>query len=106
MESLARSYLPATSSHPGSAGEAAATRKRSKFAAISLTHIFVPVEVETLGPVNAERLCFPDQIGERLFAVTRDPRESSLLYQRLSVIVQRFYMIAFRGLNSETDTEA
>ena len=61
----------------------------------------------TLGPVNAEELRFLDQIGDRLSAVTGDPRESSFSYQRLSVLVQRFNMIAFRGsFISGTDTEA
>ena len=54
--------LSAISSHPGLAAEAAAVHKRSKYAAIMLTHIFVPVVVETLGHVNAEGLRLPDQI--------------------------------------------
>ena len=107
VESLAPSYLSATSLLPGLAAEEAATRKSSKYSAIMLTHIFVPVAVETLGPVNAEELRFLDQIGDRLSAVTGDPRESSFLYQRLSVLVQRFKVIAFRGsFISEMDTEA
>ena len=65
---------------PGSVAEAAATRKSSKYAAITLTHIFVPVAVEALGPVNAEDLRFLDQIGDSLSAVTGDPRESYFLY--------------------------
>ena len=107
MDSLAPSHLSATSSLPGSAAEAAAVRKRSKYAAITLTQIFVPVAVETLGPVNADDLRFLDQSGDRVSAVTGDPRESFFLYQRQSVLVQRFNMVAFRGsFISETDTEA
>ena len=105
MDSLAPSYLSATFSRSGSAAEASAVRKSSKYAAITLALNFVPVAVETLGPADAEGLRFLDQIGDRLPAVTGDPRESSL-YQRLSVLVQRFNMIAFRGsFISETDTE-
>ena len=88
---LAPSYLSAISL-PDSKAEAAAAWKRSKYAAITLTHIFVPVAVETLGRVNAEGLRFLDQIGDRLSGVTGDPRDSSFLYQRLSVIFQRFNM--------------
>ena len=107
VDSLAPSHLLATSSLPGSAAEAAAARKRSKYAAITLTHIFVPVAEETLGSVNAGGLRFLNQIADRLSGVSGDTRESSFLYQRLSVIVQRFNMIAFRGsFISETDTEA
>ena len=63
---------------PGSAAEAAVVRKRSKYGAITLTHIFVPVAVETLEPVNAEVLRFLDRIGDRLSAVieTHDSRPS------------------------------
>ena len=46
---------------------------------------FVPVALEILWPVNAEGLCFLDQIGDRLTAVTRDPWQSSFLYQWLSL---------------------
>ena len=107
VDSLAPSYLSATSSLQGSAAEAAAVCKRSKYAASTLTHIFVPVAVETLGSVNAEGLRILDQIGDMLSAITGDPRESSFLYQRLSVLVQCFNMIAFRAsFISETNTEA
>ena len=107
VDSPAPSYLSATSSLPGSAAEAAAARKSSKYAAITLTHIFFPVAVETLGPVNAEGLRFLDQMGDRLSVVTGDPRESAFSYQRLYVLVQCFNMIAFHGFFiSETDTEA
>ena len=72
-----------------------------------LTQTFVPVAVETLGPADAEVLSFLDKIGDRLSAITGDPRESSFLYQRLAVIIKRFNMVAFRGFFiSETDTDA
>ena len=107
VDSLAQTYLSAAFSLPGLAAEAAATRKSSNYAAITLTHIFVPVAIKTLGPVNAEGLRFLDQIDNKLSAVTADSRESSFLYQRLYVLVQRFKMIVFHGfLISETDTEA
>ena len=71
-----------------------------------LTYIFVLVEVETLESVNAEGLHSLDQIGDRLSAITGNPRESSL-YQRLSVLIQWLNMIAFHGsFISETDIEA
>ena len=62
---------------------------------------FVPVAVKKLEPINAD-----DQIGDRLSAIAGDPRESSFLFQRLSVVVQHFNMIAFRGsFISEMDIE-
>ena len=106
VDILATSYLASTSSHTGLAAEAAAIRIKTKYAAITRTHIFVPVAVETLGPINADDLSFLEQIGDRLSSVTGEPHESSFLCQTLSVHLQRFNMIALRGsFISETDNE-
>ena len=61
-------------------------------------HIFVPVAVEILGHINAEGLRFLDQIGDRLSAVKGESRESSFLYQRLSVLVQRFFLFISKAI--------
>ena len=58
VDTLATSYLASTSSHTGSAAEAAAIRKKTKYAAITRTHIFVPVAVETVGPIDVDGLNF------------------------------------------------
>ena len=106
VDFLATSYLASTSSHPGSAAEAAAIEKKSNYAAITRIHIFVPVAVETLGPIHVNGLSFIYQIDDRLSAVAGDTRESSFLFQRLSVLVQRFNVIACRGsFISETDID-
>ena len=47
------------------------------YTAIMLTHIFVSVAVETLGPVNAKGLPSLDQIGDRLSANTRAQKSHS-----------------------------
>ena len=57
-------------------------------------------------PITAEGLRFLYELVDRLIAVSGDPRELSFLFQRLSVLVQRFNMVVFRGtFNSETDIE-
>ena len=38
----------------------------------------------------------PGELGERLTAVSSDLRENTFRFQSLSVIVQRFNMVAFR----------
>ena len=49
---------------------------------------------------------FLDSLGERLSSVSDDPRETTFLYQRLSVLIQIFNSVAFRGaLLPETVTE-
>ena len=91
---------------PCGAAEAAATRKRAKFAEIIQSHIFVPIAIETLGPINMDGQRFLDSLDERLSSVSSDPRETTFLYQRLSVLIQIFNPVAFRGtLLPETVTE-
>ena len=106
VDTLETSYLALTSSHIGSAAEAAAKRKKTKYAAISRINIFAAVAVETWRPINSDGLSFLERIGDRLSVVNGESHESSLLFQRLSVLEQRFNMIAFRGsFISETDIE-
>ena len=49
---------------------------------------------------------FLDSLGERLSSISGYPRENTFLYQRLSVLIQIFNAVAFRGsLLPETVTE-
>jgi hypothetical protein len=88
-DTLAASHVPGTSAQAGSAAEHAANNKSNKYGALSNTHHFVPVAIETLGPLNIDGLCFLRDLGRRISLVTNDPRETSFLLQRLSVAVQR-----------------
>ena len=97
VDTLASSYTPMTSVTPCEAAEAAATRKRAKYAEIIQSHIFVPIAIETLGPINMGDQRFLDSLGECLSSVSGDPRETTFLYQRLSVLIQIFNSVAFRG---------
>jgi hypothetical protein len=58
---------------------------------------FVPVAMETLGPVNQSGSEFIDDMGRRLRAVTGDHREKTFLWQRLSMALQQFNAVCFRG---------
>jgi len=48
------------------------------------------VALETLGAMSVSAQEFLAQIGRRLTDATIDPRETTFLFQRLSVAVQRF----------------
>ena len=96
VDTFASSYVASTSSTPGAAAEAAATRKLSKYSTSRQIHIFTTVALDSMGSINAEGLRFLHQLGDRLDSVSGDPRESSFLFQRLSVLVERFNMVAFR----------
>jgi hypothetical protein len=96
-DTLAESYLPTTSSSAGGAAEGAANRKELKYQSLSSTHTFIPLAFETFGPINSKGVVFLNQLGHRLAVSTGDTRETSFLFQRLSLTVQRFNAICFNG---------
>jgi len=87
-DSLAESYIQATSSTAGAAAEGAADRKELEY-----THTFIPLAFETLGPINAKGSAFLIQLGRRLSACTGHMRETSFLFQRLSLTINSVLML-------------
>jgi len=63
----------------------------------SLGIIFFPVAIETAGAWNHLAIELVQEIGRRTTAVTEEPRESTFLFQRLSIALQRGNAVAFRG---------
>ena len=102
---MAQSYLPVTSALSGGAAEAAAERKTAKYLQLAQTYTFVPIAVKTLGPMNSVGLHFLSDLRRRITQVSTDQRESAFLFQRLSVLIQRFNAVALRGTFSSTPTE-
>src|SRR6218665_1164902 len=86
--------------HPpvsGGAVEHAVDRKRNKYATLPASHKFVPIAVETLGPINHEGCEFLLELGRRGADVSGDARETVFLLQTLSVCTKRFTAVAYRG---------
>ena len=94
-DTVAASYVGISSSCAASAAEAAAKRKEEKYVDICRTHHFFPIAFETIGPINQVGSKFISALGQRLTRITDDPRESSFLFQRLSVAVQCFNGVCF-----------
>ena len=106
-DTLAVSHLPITSRQPGAAAENASDRKEVKYAELARAHIFMPVAFETLGPIGVKATDFLSELGRRISAVTHDLREVSYLFQRVSVAIQRFNGVCFRGsFIAPPDTES
>ena len=106
-DTLCASYLTITSQQPGSAAENASNRKEAKYSELARTHIFIPVAFETLGSIGTKASDFLSDLGRRISSVTGDPRESTYLFQRISVAIQRFNGVCFRGsFISPPDTES
>jgi len=104
-DTLVQSYLPATSGSSGAAAEAVAERKMAKYGQLAESYTFIPVAIETLGPINHAGLEFLSNHRRRISQVSNDHRESAFLFQRLSVLIQRFNAVAIQGTFAHTPTE-
>jgi len=56
-----------------------------------------------MGPLGQEASEFLTELGRRLSLITDDARETSYLFQRVSVLIQRYNAVAFRGSFVEED---
>jgi hypothetical protein len=97
IDTLAQSYLPSTSTSAGSAAEIAALRKEDKYASATANYTFIPIALETLGAIGTKATSFLRELGRRLSLATDDPRETAFLFQRLSVALQQYNAVCFRG---------
>ena len=97
VNTLADSYISAAPLSQASVAEMAAERKILKYATLPTKITFQPVAFETLGPINQSEVDFISEVGRRLEQVSGDARERCFLFQCLSITVQRFNSMAFRG---------
>ena len=58
--------------------------------------IIEPVVVESLGTVEEATSSFLTELGHRISALSGDNRETRFLFQRISVVVQRFNSVLLR----------
>ena len=96
-DTLAASYVPSTSVVPGAAAEQAALRKHSKYEELSRNFCFVPLAFESFGPICAEATDFLCSLGARTAQISNDSNETKFLFQRISVVIQRFNSVALHG---------
>src|SRR6218665_2885254 len=88
-DTYAMSHLAHTSINAGEAAERAAESKRMKYSTITNTHAFVAVALETGGAWYREGLQLISELGNRIRYATHDPMETSYIFQRISVALQR-----------------
>ena len=64
--------------------------------------------MESFGPICIDMLTFLSELGRRMSVVTRDVRETTFLFQRLSVAIQRFICISFKSsfIDGENEPES
>ena len=92
---VADSYLTAASHAAGAVAEQAADRKCQKYADLSAAYEFQPVAVETHGPFSASTVSFLVDLGRKISERTGEPLEVQFLFQRISVLIQRFNSVLF-----------
>ena len=97
IDTVANSYLNSTSTTAGGAADIAAARKAEKYQELARGYEVIPVVIETMGPMNPAGADFISGIGRLVTPLTGDRRETSFLWQRLSVMLQRFNAVCLRG---------
>ena len=66
VSTLAQSCITAAARGRGEAAELAAARKCEKYAEISTAYTFLPIAVETLGPMNESAYLFFEDLAKRI----------------------------------------
>ena len=94
---LAESYISTVAVTAGGAAELAADRKCEKYAGLPPSYLFQPIAFETFGTINSSAVDFISELGYRLECASGKRNERNYLFQRLSVCLQRFNSIAFKG---------
>jgi len=89
----ADSYVTTAARVVGSAAKGATVRKSAKYIDIETNYMFQPIALESLGPINAPGCAFLSKLGRKLSTQSGDDTETSFLFQRLSVLIQRFNAI-------------
>jgi len=62
-DTVALSHLPATARTAGGAAESAGDKKESKYQDLTRTYVFMPIAVETHGPINSKATVFLTELG-------------------------------------------
>jgi len=87
---LADSYVAGAAHETGSAAEIAAARKEVKYSSIDGRYLFEPIATETLGVYSTSTRQLLSDLGRKISKSSREVRETSFLFERYSVLVQRF----------------
>jgi hypothetical protein len=96
-DTFAASHVNRTSETSAAAAQTAANNKKTKYRDILSTHLFVPVAIETGGAWCTEAIEFIQELGRRITETTGDPLETSHLFQRISICLQRGNALSFLG---------
>jgi len=72
-------------------------KKKKKYAALDGWYIFEPIAIETLGVFNTSARQLLSNLRRKISESTGEARKAGFLFQRCSVLVQRFNAILLHG---------
>ena len=93
-----------TATNVGHAADKSAVSKSQKYQSIMRTHLFTPIAIETAGVWNSQAREFIKELGKRITTVSGKIKETSYIFQQVSVAIQRDNMLSFIG-SFTTDTD-
>jgi len=80
--------------YPAASAEVAASRNCEKYANLPNSYIFQPIAFE--GTLNSSAVALISALGRKISTKSNDLRESTLLFQRLAINLQRFNSVLLR----------
>jgi len=96
-DTYAESHIGSTATKPGAAAKKTAQNKIDKYSKLASIHIFYPFAIETAGTWHEVATELTQVIGRRITTITEDTRETTLLFQRLSMALQRGNAVSFHN---------
>ena len=103
-DTYAQSHLPTTVTNVGHTAYKSAVCKTQKYQSILQTHLFTTVAIETAGVWKSQAREFITELGKRITTVTGEIKETSYIFQQVSVEIQRGTMLSLIG-SFTTDTD-
>jgi len=89
LDTYADAHVSNTAMQTRAAASLAATNKTNKDSQLSATHIFTPVAIETAGTWHHQAVELVQELGRQATIITGDSRETTYLFQQLSVALQK-----------------
>jgi len=95
-DTYAESHNGSTATKPCAAAQKTAQNKIDKYSKLASTHIY-PFAIETAGTWHVMAIELTQEIGRRITTITEDTRETTFIFQRLSMALQRGNAVSFHN---------
>jgi len=94
-DTYAESHIGSTATKPGAAAQKTAQNKIDICSKLASTHIFYLFAIETAGTWHQIAIELTQEIGRHITTITEDTRETTFLFQHLSMALQRGNAVSF-----------